>query len=78
MCVEAKSNGQPRIPVHIYPAKFNDKGWRDLQSTYSDAPNLIAFWEQMKLGYAHFEANSTIAEVRVASTGEYQFNQLAH
>ena len=78
MCVEAKSSGQSRIPVHIYPGKLDDEGWEDLQLTYANKPELIDFWQQMKLGHVRFEADSTIAKVSVATTGEYQFKQLAH
>jgi len=36
--------------------------------------NLIAFWQELKLGYTHFETDNTIAEVSVSASGKYQFN----
>lgn len=69
---------RPEIPRHTCPAKLTDEGWEDFQSAYTSELHLIAFWKKMKLSYAHFEADSTIANVSVVSTGEYQFNQLAH
>src|SRR5690606_17823468 len=50
MAVEAKNNGQQKIPIHIYPRRLNDDGMRNLRSAYATQPNLIAFWEGNEIG----------------------------
>lgn len=71
--VEARNNGQTKIPVHIFPGKMDDKSWSILQSEYSGHKELIDFWTNMRAGYNHFEKNKTIASFNVLSSGKYQF-----
>ncbi|MBL4752405.1 MAG: L,D-transpeptidase family protein [Flavobacteriales bacterium] len=74
MCVEAKSNGQSKIPVHIYPAKLTDACWEKLMLKYADNPELIAHWENLKQGFAHFTKDKTLAKIGTSATGAYTFN----
>lgn len=73
MAVEAKNNGQQKIPIHIYPRRLNDDGMRNLRSAYATQPNLIAFWENLKPIYDDFEKTKSLRTVRVNSKGEYYF-----
>ena len=74
MCVEAKSNGQLKIPLHIYPAKLTAVNWNTLKSKYKDDSKLLSFWENLKTGYDHFEANKTLAKISISPSGAYIFN----
>ncbi|MBL4657366.1 MAG: L,D-transpeptidase family protein [Flavobacteriales bacterium] len=74
MCVEAKSNGQAKIPVHIFPCKMSDSEWTGLKSEYEDQPELISFWENLRPGYLHFETKNAPAKVTISSDGSYQYN----
>jgi murein L,D-transpeptidase YafK len=71
MTVEARSNGQNRIPVHIFPAKLNDTNYSKLKQEYSTEPALLTFWQQLKTGYAHFEATRQIPIITVDAKGAY-------
>jgi len=49
--VEARSNGQRNIPVHIFPARLDDRGLERLQKIFSERADLLSFWENLKPGY---------------------------
>ncbi len=70
--VEAKSNGQRNIPVHIFPARLNDEGMKKLREIYSERPELILFWESLKPAYDFFENNRKIPGMRVNGKGGYE------
>jgi len=74
ICVEAKSNGQSRIPVHIYPAKLSTRNLEELKLKYNDEPKLIELWENLQLGFAHFEKHKKLAKIGISTGGTYTFN----
>ena len=71
--VEAKNNGQTRIPVHIFPARLSSENMRKLAAEYDFDPNLIAFWKNLKKGYDLFEKTKTLPKVTVTPTGTYKY-----
>jgi len=71
--VEAKNNGQSKIPVHIFPTKMTDWNMAGLKSEYESENWLLDFWENLKEGYDYFEAKKTLPTVSVSSTGAYKF-----
>ncbi|QHT66481.1 L,D-transpeptidase family protein [Rhodocytophaga rosea] len=73
MTVEARSNGQSRIPVHIFPAKLTEANLNRLKQEYSTEPTLLNFWQQLKTGYAQFEASKQIPTIIVDAKGIYQY-----
>jgi murein L,D-transpeptidase YafK len=70
MAVEAKSNGG-KIPVHIFPFRMNDENMKKFEKKYDDDVKLVAFWKNIRKGYAHFETNKTLPSVSVLNNGEY-------
>ncbi len=60
VAVEVKSNGQPEIPVHIFPARLGDKNFRTLKAAYRRDTGLIEFWAGLKTTYDYFAANKQI------------------
>ena len=56
----ALSHGQPAVPVHIFPFRF-DTGWR---SRHPDSP-WLDFWEQLDTGYRAFEETRQPPRIRV-------------
>jgi murein L,D-transpeptidase YafK len=40
MAFEARSAGQTRIPVHIFPTRLDERGLRQLQKDFADQPGL--------------------------------------
>ena len=71
--VEARNNGQERIPVHIFPARLGQKELEKLQRQYAKNEALIDFWRNLKEGYTHFEKDQTLPKVSVSRGGMYRF-----
>jgi murein L,D-transpeptidase YafK len=71
--VEAKSNGQRMIPVHIFPARLDKKGFEYLKDNFSDKASLIEFWKNLREGYNFFENNKSLPKVSVLANGNYKF-----
>ncbi len=69
LVVEAKNNGQEKIPVHIFPCKMDEKEMSSLEKNFS--PKLFAFWKNLKPGYDFFEKEKRIPVVTVKGSGEY-------
>lgn len=73
MAVEAKSSGQDKIPVHIFPSKL-DTGIVDelIKEEKADAKT-SAFWKNLEPIYQDFQQSKKIKAARVNSKGEYYF-----
>jgi murein L,D-transpeptidase YafK len=73
IAVETKANGQSRIPVHIFPTRLDDNNYRSLTDGVKDS-KLLAFWENVRQGYAFFEKDNRLPRISVdARTGRYIF-----
>jgi len=73
IAVEAKSNGQRKIPVHIFPAKLDTKNFEDLKGDFSDSATLIEFWKNLSEGYKFFESKKNLPKITVLANGNYKF-----
>lgn len=71
MAVEARAVGQQRIPVHIFPARFESGELERLQRVFETEPELGAFWATLKPGYDFFEQNRRIPAIMVDGAGDY-------
>ncbi len=74
IAVEAKSNGQEKIPVHIFPCSLNEDGVQFLAEKYRTNIELIRFWTNLKSGFDYFEKHKILPKVTVDITGRYIFN----
>lgn len=72
LCVEARSNGQESIPIHLFPTRLNQENFQLLSNQFQDK-KLLDFWSQLKKGYSYFEKNLKIPEVVIQSDGAYHF-----
>jgi len=73
LAVEAKNNGQEKIPVHIFPAILNSKQRQLLQREYASNTKLTAFWENLSVIYQDFEEHKILKPVKVNGQGAYYF-----
>jgi len=73
LAVEARTNGQKNIPIHIFPSKLNEAGMNQLKQTYKSAPDVIKFWENLQSIYLDFEDQKLLKIVKVNKQGEYSF-----
>lgn len=60
LAVEARSNGQKHIPVHIFPFKMTEANLRKYTIQY---PKQIAFWKNLQPGYTYFEKHNTLPSI---------------
>jgi murein L,D-transpeptidase YafK len=74
MAVEARNQGQTRVPVHIFPAKISDKMIATFKSKYSKNNTLLNFWINLKEGYDYFEMHRLLPKVSVNENGKYLFS----
>lgn len=74
IAVEARSAGQERIPVHIFPARLTDDELALLAGTFGDRPDLLTFWQNLQPGYEYFEQYRSLPVVSVDASGRYRFS----
>jgi murein L,D-transpeptidase YafK len=72
MAVEAKSDGQASIPIHLFPARLTKEKLEDLKKTFFDK-SLHPFWDNLKTGYDDFEKTKLVKTPTVDSKGMYVF-----
>lgn len=66
LAAEATAAGQSSIPVHIFPFELTaDNLARRLASPH------LAFWQQLAVGYQHFEDTHQLPKVEVNDAGTY-------
>ncbi len=70
--MQARTNGQLYIPVHIFPTKFTRHGLDYLGRFYKENDNQ-RFWINLKKGYDYFEANKKIFPVMYDEQGNYVY-----
>ena len=73
LAVQAKSNGHAKIPVHIFPAKLDDRTMARLKNTFPNDDTLINFWKNLKIGYNWFERSQKLPTISMNRDGTYQF-----
>jgi len=71
--VIAAGRGQQNIPVHIFPAKMEDKGFAQLRESVSSV-TIKKFWTNLQEGYYYFEKNKQLPMVSVDAMGNYHFS----
>ncbi len=73
MALYAKSNGQDKIPVYIFPFKMTASNMKAYQEKYGKNKELISFWQHLKKGYDLFTASQKELSFRVTKSGDYTF-----
>ena len=71
VCVEAKDNGQSKIPVTIFPAKLTDDKYYSLKVKYPDDDDRINLWTDLHTAYKRFEIDKTVPKVTFLKTGRH-------
>jgi len=74
LAVEARDNGQEKIPVHIFPAVMDSAGLARLKELQGQDRQLAEFWDTLKQGYVLFERDHLIPKVSVSAKGKYLFS----
>ncbi|MCH2232989.1 MAG: hypothetical protein MK078_01965 [Crocinitomicaceae bacterium] len=71
-CVEARNNGQSKIPVTIYPARLEEETFSQFGVAYAARPKILALWKDLKAGYDIFEQYKRIPKVKFLSDGRHE------
>lgn len=74
IAVEARSSGQERIPVHIFPSRLTDAELSMLAGAFDEEPELVDFWRNLQPGYLLFERDRVVPAVSVDAKGRYLFS----
>lgn len=74
LAVQAKSNGQAKIPVHVFPTKLDNDSMKQLKKNTSADETLIGFWENLQSGYQWFETHHKLPNISVNLDGTYRFS----
>lgn len=67
LVTQAQSNGQDRVPVHIFPARMDDP---DFQAGLQDLPH-SSFWSELLPLYQYFEQQRQVPNFTIDETGAY-------
>lgn len=73
IAVEARANGQAKIPVHVFPLRMTEKGMRKLEQRAAGNSTLLGFWRNLKEGFDVFENNRRVPAVTANRQGRYIF-----
>lgn len=71
--VEAKNNGQQKIPVHIFPSHLEPGVVEKLVNEQQADAKTAAFWKNLEGIYRDFQLSKKLRPVRVNSSGVYYF-----
>jgi len=71
-CVEAKNNGQAKIPVTIFPAKLSDAEFKRLTDMFVSDADKIGLWTDLKKGYQIFNETKQLPSIGFLSSGRHK------
>jgi murein L,D-transpeptidase YafK len=70
-CVEAKNNGQSRIPVTIFPSKLTETEFKRLNDKFGSDSDRIGLWTDLKKGYDIFNETKQLPAIRFLDSGRH-------
>lgn len=73
-CVEAKNNGQTKIPVTIFPEKLNNNNFNKLKLKYHSDNDKINLWTDLKKAYDLFEKQKILPKIVFLNNGKHSIN----
>jgi murein L,D-transpeptidase YafK len=71
IAVQARAVGQQRIPVHIFPGRFDGANMRIIERAHKRERDILAFWNTLKPNYEYFEKERRLPDAVVRKT-QYQ------
>ncbi|GAA4327906.1 hypothetical protein GCM10023149_31640 [Mucilaginibacter gynuensis] len=73
LAIQARQNGQLKIPVYIFPFKFDGVSAQGSMNTYATNKPMLSFWNNLKTGYTKFNTNHQELKYAVNTAGDYVF-----
>lgn len=71
-CVEARNNGQEKIPVTIFPARMEGEDYARLYRAFSNDPDISGLWADLKKGFDIFNETKKLPVVSFLANGRHQ------
>jgi murein L,D-transpeptidase YafK len=71
--IQARENGQLKIPVYIFPYIMNAENMKRYKNIHKNNKELIHFWSNLKTGYDTFNTTMSELNVSVDGNGNYQY-----
>lgn len=71
--INAKNNGQAKIPVYVFPFKMTEQNFITYNTKYKDNKGLVEFWTNLKIGYDKFTKEKRELNFKINSNGDYLF-----
>lgn len=71
--INARNNGQVKIPVYIFPFKMTHENMNDYKEEYKDNQELIDFWSNLKVGYDKFISDKKELSYSFQENGDYKY-----
>jgi murein L,D-transpeptidase YafK len=77
--VMTRANGQEQIPVHIFPARFdNEDVQKRIKGAFGHEPQTLEFWASLKPAYDYFKKHKRVPEVSVDEQALYTLSGSVH
>ena len=73
LAIYAKNSGQGKIPVYIFPFKMTDQNFKVSKTKHEKSPELIRFWENIKIGHDKFLKEKTELKIDIVESGNYLY-----
>jgi murein L,D-transpeptidase YafK len=71
LCLEAKNNGQLKIPVNLFPARLDDGVLDDLIEKYDPDAETEQFWSELQIAYDLYQERKTLPRITFKSDGTH-------
>jgi murein L,D-transpeptidase YafK len=71
-CIEAKNNGQSRIPVTIFPCKLTDPEYNRISEKYKNSSDKVGLWTDLKKGYDIFNSTKKLPNIGFLKSGRHR------
>ena len=76
LCIMARSSGQKKIPVTIFPAKMSGSEYEHLKRSYESNADIRGLWTDLEKAYESFEKSRALPDIIFLDNGRHQVNQM--
>ena len=74
-CVEARNNGQQKIPVTIFPSELDETTFQELSAEYTSDADKIGLWTDLKKGFDIFNTTKKLPKIGFLSSGRHEVSK---
>lgn len=71
LAIEARNNGQEKIPVHIFPTRMDNPSLLPLLEQHKKSTTLLNFWKNLQPVYMDFEKTRQLKAIKTDTHGQY-------